>query len=168
VRNRSILAVLLVLVAVGAVAVVGLDGTEQTTVTFVDGENDSTLATVEVNVSDSFDERYTGLSNHESLGENEGMLFVHPREATHGYVMRDMAFPIDIVFVAENGTITKIHHATVPPEGEDSPTYEGYGKYVVEIPYEYTTEHGIEVGDRVEIPEENRTTQTATDTASEA
>ncbi len=165
-RNRSLLLALLVLAVSGAGAVVVLDDAEQTTVTFVDDENGSTLATVDVNVSDTFDERYTGLSDHESLGEDEGMLFVHPREASHGYVMRDMAFPIDIVFVAENGTITKIHHATVPPEGEDSPTYEGYGKYVVEIPYEYTTEHGIEVGDRVEIPEENRTTQTAMGTAS--
>ena len=157
-RNRSLLAVLLVLVAVaGAGAYVVLDDTERTTVTFVDGENDTELATVSVNVSDTWDERYTGLSDHESLGADEGMLFVHPREATHGYVMRDMAFPIDMVFVAENGTITTIHHAEVPPEGEESPTYEGYGKYVVEIPYEYTTEHGIEVGDRVVIPEENRT-----------
>jgi len=159
VRNRSLLAVLLVLVA-GAGAYVVLDDTERTTVTFVDGENDTELATVAVNVSDTWDERYTGLSDHESLGPDEGMLFVHPREAEHGYVMRDMAFPIDMVFVAENGTITTIHHAEVPPEGEESPTYEGYGKYVVEIPYEYTTEHGIAVGDRVVIPEENRTAVT--------
>jgi uncharacterized membrane protein (UPF0127 family) len=158
VRNRSLLAVLLVLAAVvGVGAYVVLDDTERTTVTFVDAENDTTLATVSVNVSDTWDERYTGLSDHESLGPDEGMLFVHPREATHGYVMRDMAFPIDMVFVAENGTITTIHHAELPPAGEDSPTYEGYGKYVVEIPYEYTTEHGIDVGDRVVIPEENRT-----------
>ncbi|WP_435117712.1 DUF192 domain-containing protein [Halolamina sp. C58] len=159
-RNRSLLAVLVVLVAVGAGAYVLLDDTEQTTVTFVDGENGTELATVSVNVSDTWDERYTGLSDHESLGPDEGMLFVHPREATHGYVMWDMAFPIDMVFVAENGTITTIHHAEVPPTGEESPTYEGYGKYVVEIPYEYTTEHGIEVGDRVVIPEENRTAAT--------
>ena len=157
-RNRSLLAVLVVLAAVaGAGAYVLLDDTEQTTVTFVDDGNGTELATVTVNVSDTWDERYTGLSDHESLGPNEGMLFVHPREATHGYVMRDMAFPIDIVFVAENGTITTIHHAEVPPEGEESPTYEGYGKYVVEVPYEFTTEHGIEVGDRAEIPAENRT-----------
>ncbi|GAB7014037.1 DUF192 domain-containing protein [Halolamina salina] len=157
-RNRSLLAVLLVLAVVaGAGAYVVLDDTEQTTVTFVDSENDTELATVAVDVSDTWDERYTGLSNHKALGPDEGMLFVHPREATHGYVMRDMAFPIDIVFVAENGTITTIHHAEVPPEGEESPTYEGYGKYVVEIPYEYTVKHGITVGDRVVIPEENRT-----------
>lgn len=168
-RDRSRLALLLVLVVVaaGAAFVVLADGTEQTTVTFVDDENGTELATVEVNVSDSFDERYTGLSDHESLGPDEGMLFVHPREATHGYVMRDMAFPIDMVFVAENGTITTIHHAEVPPEGEESPTYEGYGKYVVELPYEYTTEHGIEVGDRVEIPEENRNTETDRATATD-
>ncbi|NHX35225.1 MULTISPECIES: DUF192 domain-containing protein [Halolamina] len=159
-RNRAWLALLLALVAVagGAVLLFG-DAAERTTVTFVDGENGTELATVEVNVSDSYDERYTGLSDHESLGADEGMLFVHPREATHGYVMRDMAFPIDMVFVAENGTVTTIHHAELPPEGEDSPTYEGYGKYVVELPYEYTTEHGIEVGDRVEIPEEHRKTE---------
>ncbi|MFW5939220.1 MAG: DUF192 domain-containing protein [Halolamina sp.] len=163
-RNRSLLALLLVAVlVVGAGAALVFDDAEQTTVTFVDDENDTTLATVAVNVSDTWDERYTGLSDHESLGPDEGMLFVHPNEAGHGYVMRDMAFPIDMVFVAENGTITTIHHAEVPPEGEESPTYEGYGKYVVEIPYEYTTEHGIEVGDRVEIPRENRTAAPTTE-----
>ncbi|MFW5917907.1 MAG: DUF192 domain-containing protein [Haloferacaceae archaeon] len=155
-RNRSLLAVLVVLAAVAG-AYVLLDDTDRTTVTFVDGGNDTELVTVTVDVADTWNERYTGLSDHESLGPNEGMLFVHPRESTHGYVMRDMAFPIDMVFVAENGTITTIHHAEVPPEGEESPTYEGYGKYVVEVPHEFTTEHGIEVGDRAAIPEANRT-----------
>ena len=150
-RNRSLLAVALVLAAaVVAVGVVTLDGTERTTVTFVDDENGTELATVSVTVSDSWYERYVGLSDTESLGEDGGMLFVHPKEGEHGYVMRDMAFPIDMVFVAENGTITTIHHAELPPEGEESPTYEGYGKYVVELPYEYTLEHGIEVGDRLD------------------
>ncbi|MFD1566167.1 DUF192 domain-containing protein [Halolamina litorea] len=102
------------------------------------------------------------MSDTDSLAENEGMLFVHPTEAEHGYVMREMDFPIDMVFVAENGTITTIHHAELPPEGESSPTYEGYGKYVVELPYEYTLDHDIEVGDRVEIPPEHRKVETAT------
>ncbi|MBP1986110.1 DUF192 domain-containing protein [Halolamina salifodinae] len=133
-------------------------GAERATVTFSDAETGDQLAVVQANVSDTWDERYTGLSNTESLDEDGGMLFVHPREGEHGYVMRDMDFPIDMVFVAENGTITTIHHAEVPPEGEESPTYEGYGKYVVELPYEYTVEHGIEVGDQVQIPEEHRNT----------
>ena len=158
-RTRSLLAVALVLAAVvGAVGVVALDDTERTTVAFVDDDSEERLATVSVTVSDSWYERYVGLSDTDSLGADEGMLFVHPKEGEHGYVMRDMAFPIDMVFVAENGTITTIHHAELPPEVEESPTYSGYGKYVVELPYEYTLDHDIQVGDQVRIPEQHRNT----------
>ena len=127
---------------------------ENGTVT-VDDENGTTLGTVEVRVADTFRERYTGLSNTESLGPNEGMLFVHDEEGEYAYVMRDMAFPIDIVFVDANGTITAIHHA----ETEERPytEYAGTGKYVLEVPYEWTTEHGVEVGDRVRIEWANGT-----------
>ena len=121
---------------------------ERTTVTVVD-ENDASLGTVEVRVSDTFRERYTGLSNTESLGPNEGMLFVHDGEGEHAYVMRDMAFPIDIVFVDANRTITAIHHAET--ESRPYTRYRGHGKYVLEVSYEWTTDHGVEVGDRIEI-----------------
>lgn len=158
-RSRSTLVVVLAVLLVAATTFVVLYDSgdpEKATVMFADDESGNTLAVVQANVSDNFNERYTGLSNTDSLDENEGMLFVHPREATHGYVMRGMDFAIDIVFVAENGTITTIHHAELPPDGADSPTYKGYGKYVVELPSEYTTEHGIELGDQVKIPDEYR------------
>ena len=150
-------ALLAIVVAVGLV-VVGLPGDERTTVTFVD-ENGTELAAVDVAVSDSLSERYTGLSDTESLGPDEGMLFVHPVAGEHTYVMRDMAFPIDIVFVAENGTVTAAHHAELPEEGADLKGYEGRGKYVVELPYGYTDEHGIDVGDELRIPDEHETTE---------
>ncbi|ERH12652.1 MAG: hypothetical protein J07HB67_01676 [halophilic archaeon J07HB67] len=82
------------------------------------------------------------------------MLFVHDRPGTHAYVMRDMAFPLDIVFVASNGTVTRIHHAELPPAGtrdSDLTRYRGTGKYVLEVPYGYTNETGISVGDTVDI-----------------
>jgi len=78
------------------------------------------------------------------------MLFVHEQEGNHGYVMRDMAFPLDMVFIAENGTITTIHHAPVAPDG-DLTEYSGRAKYVLEVPMGYTNETGVEVGDRVVI-----------------
>jgi uncharacterized membrane protein (UPF0127 family) len=154
VRDRTRIALFIVLVVAGG-AVAFHDPGERTTVTFVD-ENGTTLARADVAVSDSFPERYTGLSDTESLGPNEGMLFVHPKDGNHTYVMRDMAFPIDIVFVAENGTITTIHHAELPEEGEDLDGYHGDGKFVVELPDGFTTEHGIEVGDIVRIPDQHR------------
>ncbi len=122
---------------------------EWETITAVDGETGEQLATIEVRIADTWDKRYTGLSDTESLGENEGMLFIHDSEGEPGYVMRDMAFPIDMVFITASGEITTIHHADV----DDDQTFRGTAQYVLEVPYEYTTDNDIAVGDRIEIPE---------------
>ena len=119
-----------------------------TTVTAVDSDTGDQLATVDVRIADTDSKRYTGLSNTTSLGEDEGMLFLHDSEGTKGYVMRSMAFSIDIVFINADGEITTIHHADV----DDDQTFRGTAKYVLEVPYDYTTDNGIEEGDRIEIP----------------
>jgi len=141
------------LISVGAVAAgVGLfDRGEYdwTTVSAVDGETDEELATVEVRIADTWEKRYTGLSETDELGADEGMLFVHDSEGTPGYVMRDMAFSIDMVFIDADGEITTIHHAEV----DDDQTFQGTAKYVLEVPFHYTTDNEIEVGDRIEIPD---------------
>jgi uncharacterized membrane protein (UPF0127 family) len=82
----------------------------------------------------------------------EGMLFVHPSEGRHGYVMRDMAFPLDIVFVDADEEVTSIHHAPVP-DGEHERTYSGRGKWVLEVPRGWVNESGLAPGDRVAIPD---------------
>ena len=125
---------------------------EWTTVTAVDGETDAELATVEVRIADTWEKRYTGLSDTESLDDNEGMLFIHDEEGTPGYVMRDMAFPIDMVFIDASGEITTIHHAEV----DDDETFRGTAKYVLEVRFHHTTENEIDVGDRIEIPDEHQ------------
>jgi hypothetical protein len=124
---------------------------DRTTVTIAsEGE---VVTEVEVRVADTYEKRYTGLSDTESLGPNEGMLFVHDDESRHAYVMRDMDFPLDILFVAENGTITRIHHAELEPNASEGglTRYRGVGKYVLEVPYGYTNETGVEEGDTVRI-----------------
>ena len=122
---------------------------EQPRVTVRDRESNEKLGTVTVEVADTPDERYTGLSEHESLGENEGMLFVYPNEGEHTYVMRSMDFPIDILFVDADGRITEIHHAPTEEDNEDLTPYPGRGQYVLEVPYNWTVEHDVEEDDRV-------------------
>jgi uncharacterized membrane protein (UPF0127 family) len=78
------------------------------------------------------------------------MLFVFDGESDRAFVMRDMAFPLDMVFVAADGTITTIHHAPVESDG-DLTQYTGRAKYVLEVPMGYTNETGVEVGDRIRI-----------------
>lgn len=116
-----------------------------------DRESGERLGTVTVEVADTPDERYTGLSEHESLGDDEGMLFVYPDEGEHTYVMRSMDFPIDIVYVDATGRITEIHHAPTEADNEDLTPYPGRGQYVLEVPYNWTVERGVEEGDIVVV-----------------
>ena len=104
------------------------------------------LATVEVRLADTSSERYTGLSATESLAPDEGMWFVHPEERRQAYVMRGMSFPLDIVFVDANGTVTRVFHADV--DGTDAP-YEARAKYVLEVNRGWANRTGLEAGDRV-------------------
>ncbi|MFC6787585.1 DUF192 domain-containing protein [Halobaculum halobium] len=157
-RRRVVPALVALLVVLagctGTVANVANDDEyDRTTVTVVD-ERGAELGTVDARVADTYSKRYTGLSDTESLGENEGMLFVHDSEGQYAYVMREMAFPIDIVFIAANGTVTRIHHAELPPRGTSESElrrYRGTGNYVLEVPYGWTDDHDVCEGDTVEI-----------------
>jgi len=142
----------------GTVTVYDGNGTTPTTTdrgTTVSVRDDGrVLGTVRVRIADTPQQRYVGLSETASLGPDEGMLFVHDEAATHAYVMRNMSFPLDILFVAPNGTITTIHHAPVPPEGQsDLRRYEGDGQYVLEVNRGWTNRTGVSVGDRVALPD---------------
>jgi hypothetical protein len=114
--------------------------------------NGTELATVEAWVADTWPKQYTGLSDTDALDDGQGMLFVFDGESDRAFVMRDMAFPLDMVFVAADGTITTIHHAPVESDG-DLTQYTGRAKYVLEVPMGYTNETGVEVGDRMRIEE---------------
>jgi uncharacterized membrane protein (UPF0127 family) len=141
----------------GAVELPGEDvhDAAEVTVTEPDGRR---LATLDVRVADSRKERVRGLSDADSLATGSGMLFVHPDAGNHSYVMRDMAFPLDIVFIAPcegcpagvDGRVTVVHHADVPT-GEDSPRYTGDGRWVLEVNQGYADVRGIDAGDHVRI-----------------
>ena len=140
------------LLVVGGQSPGDVDGYNRTTVTLADA-NGTQLATVDVRIADTESKRRLGLSNTGSLAAGEGMLFVHESEGRHVYVMREMVFPLDIVFVAENGTITTIHHAPVPEEiPGGNGRFPGRGKYVLEVPRGWTNATGVDVGERVVVP----------------
>jgi uncharacterized membrane protein (UPF0127 family) len=149
-------AVVTATVLVGAAhlsATTGLGGdTHESATVTVRAANGDALGTVDVQVADTADERYTGLSDTEALAADEGMLFVFRTEGERAFVMRDMAFPLDIVFVAADGTITAIHEAPLPAPGTDESDltrYRGRAKWVLEVNRNWTDRHGVTVGDRV-------------------
>ncbi|MCU4717547.1 DUF192 domain-containing protein [Halapricum hydrolyticum] len=117
-----------------------------------DGE---TLGTVTAAIADTPELRYLGLSDTEHLPDDRGMLFVFESIDDRSFVMRRMDFGIDIVYADGEGRITTIHHAPAPDHGDgNDQRYPGRGQYVLEVTYGWTTDRGVETGDRLafELP----------------
>lgn len=126
---------------------------DHATVTVVDDATGEELGAVEAAVADGFRKRYVGLSNTDELPPDRGMLFVHDDADRRTYVMRNMDFGLDIVFIAENGTITTVHEAPAPGPEEDGgdQQYSGEGKYVLEVNRGWSADRGVGEGDLVAI-----------------
>jgi uncharacterized membrane protein (UPF0127 family) len=105
---------------------------------------------VETATTDSV--RYQGLSNRESLCKNCGMLFVWPDKTIRTFVMRNMRFPLDIIFIADD-KIVKIDSNLAPEGPNPKEIYESSVpvNYVLEINGGLSDLYGIEVGDEAFI-----------------
>ena len=152
-KTPWVIAVLIVVFApmvgwVGFTVYSDLTSPDYATATIYD-ESGRYLESVEGRVAATWREQYVGLSETDSLEAGHGLFFLHDTEKEHTYVMREMTFPIDIIFIDKKGRITTIHHAEV----EEPPLtkYQGRAKYVLEVPYKWTTENDIGVGARVDI-----------------
>ena len=66
-----------------------------------------------VDIADTEEEIVLGLSGRSEIGA-DGMLFLMPIEYRHAFWMKDMHFPIDIVWINASGTITEITYAVAP------------------------------------------------------
>jgi uncharacterized membrane protein (UPF0127 family) len=101
---------------------------------------------------------YRGLGNRESMAPYDGMLFVFGYSRSIGIVMRDMQFPIDIVWF-QNGKVVDI-----APNVQTEP---GVGKFdlrvyrpripansVLELPAGWTKENDLRIGDNLQVIDE--------------
>lgn len=104
-------------------------------------------------VADTQEEREQGLSGKESLGENEGMLFSFDRPGYYGFWMRDMQFPIDIVFLDGEEVVTVYENVPVPSEGEALSVYkpEAPADRVLELNANKVSELEIQKGDTISL-----------------
>jgi len=110
----------------------------------------NTVASVEL--ADEASEQWQGLSDRESLGEQDGMLFVFPDMQKRTFVMRRMHFPLDIIWIRDNKIVGIAKN--LAPEGENPKEFYSSPErvnYVLEVNGGFCDKQGIEVGDVVEI-----------------
>lgn len=107
---------------------------------------------IKVEIADTAELRYRGLSERKSLCEDCGMLFIFPDKAARTFVMRNMNFPLDIIWI-DGDEIKKISK-NLPPEGENPAiiySSEFPVNYVLEVNGGYTDKNAIFTGDKVVI-----------------
>jgi uncharacterized membrane protein (UPF0127 family) len=71
-------------------------------------------ASFAVEIADDAAERATGLMNRESMPMGQGMLFIYERPQSVSFWMRNTLIPLDMVFMNEDGLVTRVHENAVP------------------------------------------------------
>jgi uncharacterized membrane protein (UPF0127 family) len=104
---------------------------------------------VELALNDA--ERARGLMFRDKLGPYDGMLFDFYQEAPVSFWMKNTLIPLDMVFIAGDGTIRHIHANAVPHSTDTVPS-EFPVRAVLEINGGSAKLLGIKAGDKVKHP----------------
>lgn len=92
---------------------------------------------------------YKGLGGRDNLGKYDGMLFIFPFYDTHPFVMRDMRFSLDMVWLS-GGVVVDIA-PEVPISPQDRPYIPRVdNNAVLELPAGWVKEHDLKIGDKMQ------------------
>jgi len=95
--------------------------------------------------------RNKGLSETSSLASNYGMLFVFPEDDLYGFWMKDMFFPIDIIWIDKNLVIVHIE-TNVLPETYPKVFFPSVpARYVLELSAGQSDFLKLKIGDSIKI-----------------
>lgn len=95
--------------------------------------------------------RTQGLSLHRPLALNEGMLFIFPNDGRHGFWMKDMLFPIDILWLDSDYRIVDVKEHATPASYPEIFLPGAPARYVLEVSAEFFENHRLKQGDVLEI-----------------
>lgn len=106
---------------------------------------------IKVEIADSEEKRNKGLSGRKKLGENDGMLFIFEITAQYSFWMKDMRFPLDIIWIDENKKIVAISENISPDTYPASFSPSDPVKYVLEVNAGWAEKNGVEAGNFIEL-----------------
>lgn len=122
--------------------------------------------TIIVEIAASVETQAKGLSGRQTLEENKGMLFVFEQTGQHSFWMKEMKFPLDIVWIKDGETcppstgaegdcgrvVDMVTNAPVPEEDRILKYIpEKEANYVLEVNAGLVDRYGWQIGDEVVI-----------------
>ena len=104
--------------------------------------------TFNVEVAKTIEERRTGLMYRKKLYNNEGMLFIFPREKIIQLWMKNTYIPLDVIFISENKVIVDIKK-NMEKLSETIVKSKVKSRYALEFNAGLINKLDIEIGDKV-------------------
>jgi len=92
-----------------------------------------------------------GLSGRDSLAANAGMLFIYPEPSNHCFWMKDMKFPLDIIWLNENKRVVTIEEDVKPETYPKSFCPDLPAMYVIEVNAGTVNKAGVHKGDQLQF-----------------
>jgi len=104
-------------------------------------------ATINAELARTRQEKEKGLSGKEGLKPDEGMLFIYDKEGAYSFWMKDMKFPIDIIWFNESWKVVHIEENLEPATYPDTFQSSSPARYILEVNAGFIDRHYIDVGD---------------------
>ena len=108
---------------------------------------------VNVELAITPEEKTVGLMNREHLEENAGMLFISEDERMQTFWMKNTLIPLDLIFMANDGTVVDIKKEFEPCKTVSCPNYasKAPAQYVLEVNAGFSEKEGLEIGNKLKI-----------------
>jgi len=109
-------------------------------------------AIIKVEIADTSEKHYLGLSKRLELCPDCGMIFVFKNNISRQFVMRNMEFPLDIIWIDDN-EIIGIEKNLVPEGVKPKNIYNSKQEvnYVLEVNGGFCENNNIKVGDKIKF-----------------
>jgi uncharacterized protein len=118
-------------------------------VTFFSDTDNKKAVSVEIAKEDAHRQR--GLMFRKSMPEDEGMLFIFEDSRPLSFWMHNTCIPLDMIFVAPDGTIVGIEENT-PTLSDDTFSSGCDARFVIEMNAGWARKNGVQAGQRVKLP----------------
>ncbi|MCX6745280.1 MAG: DUF192 domain-containing protein [Candidatus Parcubacteria bacterium] len=110
--------------------------------------------TISIELAKTPEQIINGLSNRSNLKDNQGMLFIFSDKRYRSFWMKDMKFPLDMIWIDDNKIIGIAANVPVPAQGDSNPPVyrsDSEVNYVLEINGGAAEKNNFKVGDEIEI-----------------
>lgn len=106
---------------------------------------------INVEIADTNEKRELGLSGHTPLKDNQGMLFVFDKTGKYPFWMKDMLFPLDIIWISEDFKIVYIEKNAQINSFPNTFGDDKEALYVLEVNAGFSEKNNLKTGDQIKF-----------------